>query len=180
MRARAASCSVLAVGLGFACGAPPRAVPTPTRACVLDGLGVSFELPADWEVVPGADAVFAGPAHNSSVYTTLAVQAIATGEGALSESLAGIVARLVDEPRFALLYREPAVFASRAAVRYGLMVEANETLFVRHAALIDGDNIRIDLSFGAVPELALMGYSVFEDALSSLTLFIPAAFALGG
>ncbi|MBI3178998.1 MAG: hypothetical protein HYZ27_05015 [Deltaproteobacteria bacterium] len=46
---------------------------------------------------------------------------------------------------------------------------------MRHAVLIDGPSFHIDISYGAVPELAPWGYATFEDALASLTLFTPGA-----
>lgn len=156
-----------------ACGAPtPQSTAAETRLFTHVELGLAFELPASWEEsVEGRALVFSGPKGDiEQRSTTLTVQAKAADEQPLDEALRALLARFEGEPRFALLCREPLVLSETAALRYGVQVELDETMRLRHGLLFFTSGYLVDLAYGAPLPLFARNVAVFENAQTTLAI----------
>jgi len=137
-----------------------------------DATGVSFELPTTWTVTDsGAALVFSGPNGSPDYYTTVTFQAaLRTDDQTLDEALATAHAELTQLPQFAWHFREPALVATRPALRYGLQVELHESLRFKHGVLFDASGTIVNLVFAGTPEVFATGLPVFEHVLATVAV----------
>jgi hypothetical protein len=137
-----------------------------------DATGVSFELPPGWAVTEsGAALVFSGPAGSPDYFTTVTLQAaLRTDDQTLDEALAAAHAELTQLPQFAWHFREPALVATRPALRYGLQVELHESLRLKHGVLFDASGTIVNLVFAGTPEVFSTGLPIFEHVLGTVAV----------
>lgn len=151
---------------------PTNAAPAPAmQRIVPPGLGVSFELPADWTAQTlEAATVYSAPAGTAAFFATVAMQAMAAPSQPLESTLDESYAAWLDAPKFQWEERTEIRIATIDALRYGVRFEKDEVLRRQAGVFFDRPPHRINLRFGA-PQSSYDTYQwVFERLVQSLQL----------
>ncbi len=163
----------------------PDVRPSPTRTYVHPGLGLSFELPADWtETAVGSAVVLGGPAGTPAYFTTITVQA--SPELALEpdvpgqlESVLAATVRILpsdDPPRLGprrLLCIPSFTPPPLLALRYSLAFDLYEHKRLREGLLVRTATALVAIDYSAPAELFAESYLVFDGVVTSLLAFPP-------
>jgi len=143
------------------------------RVHIHEGLGLSFELPANWlrKARQHDGLVFWGPKSSPAQTAAFVIQPVGPASQPLHQALVAAYAKLGNDVEIHWDYLEPAIVAGRTAWRYGLQFERQEIVWRKAGVVMSWRGSIFDISCGGASSVFPHAVVAYESAVASLALF---------